>query len=189
MPNSVKENAPRRTTLSTGWSRGDRPRHCQAVLGGGWWVITWLAQRIPGKLPVENGARGPHPGRPRQSREHGRDGEHPDQEPGWKADADALVNNAAISPKGPGGLCMGTIETAIAGLAVGVPRRDLRARHAGARPDGPVEGRQGLGGERHVHRRIARASLCRCRLRDVEGRAGGRARARWRPTSAPTASA
>ena len=48
----------------------------------------------------------------------------------------ALVNNAAISPKKPGGGRLNTIETSGGGLEDGVPDQLLCADHAGARADG-----------------------------------------------------
>ena len=105
----------------------------------------------------------------------------------------ALVNNAAISPKAEGGKRLGSIDTTTRGLAAGVPGEFLRADHAGARPGRRAEGGQGLGGERHLDRRLARASVRRRGLRHLEGgarladpRDGGRLRPRSASASTPS---
>jgi hypothetical protein len=63
----------------------------------------------------------------------------------------------------------------------------LRADHAGARADRGIEGRQGLGGERHLDRGLARASVRGRGLCDLEGGArlaDPRDGVRFRPRSA-----
>ena len=113
MPNSVKENAPRRTMLLTGASRGIGHATVKRFSAAGWRVITCSRNAFPENCPWEMGPE-----------------DHIQVDlanPANTADAileiknrleggmlDALVNNAAISPKGPGGSRMGTIETAIA---------------------------------------------------------------------------
>ena len=116
---------------------------------------------------------GPHPGRPRRSattpraaiaeikRAAAQDGE-----------LHALVNNAAISPKAEGGARLGSIDTDIETWQPRLPGQLLRADHAGARADRGIEGGQGLGGQRHLDRRLARASVRRRGLRHLEGGAG-----------------
>ena len=54
----------------------------------------------------------------------------------------ALVNNAAISPKKPGGARLNTIETSARRLEDRVPGQFLRTDHAGARPDQRTRRRQ-----------------------------------------------
>ena len=46
----------------------------------------------------------------------------------------ALVNNAGISPKGPGGSRLAARRHPLRGLAARLPRQFLRLDHAGARP-------------------------------------------------------
>jgi NAD(P)-dependent dehydrogenase (short-subunit alcohol dehydrogenase family) len=111
MANSNKE--PRRTLLLTGASRGIGHATVKRFSAAGWRVITCSRNAFPENCPWEMGPE-----------------DHIQVDLANAANTaeaileiknrleggmlDALVNNAAISPKGPGGSRMGTIETAIA---------------------------------------------------------------------------
>src|SRR5512144_675328 len=113
MPTAPQTNQPRRTLLLTGASRGIGHATVKRFSAAGWRVITCSRNAFPENCPWEMGPE-----------------DHIQVDlanPANTADAileiknrleggmlDALVNNAAISPKGPGGSRMGTIETAIA---------------------------------------------------------------------------
>ena len=81
----------------------------------------------------------------------------------------ALVNNAAISPKGPNGSRMGAIQTPTRGLAMGVRGQLFRADFARARAARRAGAGQGRGGERDLDRRRQGASVRGRCLCDVEG--------------------
>lgn len=86
---------------------------------------------------------------------------------------EALVNNAATSPKGPYGARMGIADTPqdvwtqvlnVNLVSIALPVRELLPE---------LEGGAGLGRQRHLDRRLAGASLRRGGLFRLEGRAGG----------------
>ena len=85
----------------------------------------------------------------------------------------ALVNNAGISPKGPGGARLGVLGTDAATwmhvLNVNIVSTALIVR---ALVEELAAG-QGLDRQRDLDRRLARASLRRRRLCGLEGGAGG----------------
>src|SRR3954471_18562643 len=108
-------NQARRVPLLTGASRGIGHATVKRFSAAGWRVITVSRQPFPQQCPWEMGAEDhlqldlADPGatdeaigeiKARLALEGGR--------------LDALVNNAAISPKGPGGVRMGTINTPLA---------------------------------------------------------------------------
>ena len=70
MPTS--SNAPRRTLLLTGASRGIGHATVIRFSSAGWRVITCSRHPFPGRMPVGRGTGGPHPGRPRRPRRHRR---------------------------------------------------------------------------------------------------------------------
>ncbi|MCP8939061.1 SDR family oxidoreductase [Alsobacter sp. SYSU M60028] len=110
---TTKDNAPRRTMLLTGASRGIGHATVKRFSAAGWRVITCSRHPFPENCPWE---MGPEDHIQVDLSDAGNTAEAIDEIKG-RLDAgtlDALVNNAAISPKGPGGSRMGTIETAIA---------------------------------------------------------------------------
>ena len=136
---------------------------------------------------------GPHPGRSRRRGQHRR-GDRRDQAPARRATNCTRWSTTPRSrprPKAASGSAR--IDTATRRLAPRVPGQFLRADHAGARADRGTQGGEGLGGERHLDRRLARASVRRRGLRDLEGgarladaRDGGRLRPRSASASTPS---
>ena len=111
MPTST--NAPRRTLLSDRRQSGHRSRHRDPLLLGRLARHHLLAASLPGRLPMGRRPRGSHPGRPCRPRAIPRG---PSREIRQRLEGGmlhALVNNAAISPKGDGGTRMGTMDTDI----------------------------------------------------------------------------
>jgi NAD(P)-dependent dehydrogenase (short-subunit alcohol dehydrogenase family) len=106
-------NMPRRTMLLTGASRGIGHATVKRFSAAGWRVITCSRQPFPEECPWEAGPE-----------------DHIQVDLADAANTEqavletrsrleggllhALVNNAAISPKGPGGARLGSIETALA---------------------------------------------------------------------------
>ena len=159
-----------------------RPRHRQALFRRRLARHHLLAPPVPGKLPVGRRAR---------------------------RITSRSISPTATTPRGDrGDQAAAQRRTACAGqqrrdLAEGRRRRAARldrylarrlepcfpgeflcADHAGARADRRTQGRQGLGGQRHLDRRLARASVRRRGLCDLEGGAGladARDGARFRP--------
>ncbi len=149
-----------------------RPRHGQALLRRRLAGHHLLAPSVPGKLPVGRRPRGPHPGRSRRPGEH---------QPRRRRDqAQAHRRRTARAGQQRRDLAQGRGRQAAVvdrydprRLAAGVPGQLLRADHAGARPDGRAQGRQRLGGQCHLDRGLAGASVRRLGLRHVEGSARG----------------
>jgi NAD(P)-dependent dehydrogenase (short-subunit alcohol dehydrogenase family) len=112
MPTS-SDNAPRRTMLLTGASRGIGHATVKRFSAAGWRVITCSRHAFPENCPWEMGPEDhvqvdlADP----QSTTEAIDEIRNRLETGR---LDALVNNAGISPKGPGGARLGTIETSLA---------------------------------------------------------------------------
>src|SRR6478609_5818553 len=110
MPNSVKENAPRRTMLLTGASRGIGHATVKRFSAAGWRVITCSRHPFPENCPWEMGPEDhiqvdlADPVNTQHAVEEIKrrltDGE-----------LHALVNNAAISPKADGGKRLSSIDT------------------------------------------------------------------------------
>ena len=98
-------------------------------------------------------------GRPGRSRRHAR-GDLRDQTAAGARRLHALVNNAAISPKAEGGKRLSRSDHRRR-LGPRVSRQLFRPDHAGTRPDGGAQSRQGLSGQRHVDRGLARAPVRR----------------------------
>ena len=146
-----------------------RPRHGEALLRRRLARDHLLAPSVPGELSVGRRTGGSHPGRSRRSRTTRSTAIAEIKRRLDSGELHALVNNAAISPKAEGGKRLGSLDTANEVLAAGVPGEFLRADHAGARTGRRAEGRQGLGGERDLDRRLARASVRRRGLRHLEG--------------------
>ena len=113
MPMSKESNAPRRTMLLTGASRGIGHATVKRFSAAGWRVITCSRHGFPENCPWEMGPEDhiqvdlSDPANTEaaiveiRSRLEG-------------GKLDALVNNAGISPKGPGGSRLGTLDTPIA---------------------------------------------------------------------------
>jgi NAD(P)-dependent dehydrogenase (short-subunit alcohol dehydrogenase family) len=103
-------NTPRRIMLLTGASRGIGHATVKRFSSAGWRVITCSRHAFPENCPWEMGPEDhlqidlADPGSTEKAIAEVRD-RLPDRQ------LDALVNNAAISPKGPGGSRLGTIET------------------------------------------------------------------------------
>ena len=110
---SVKSNAPRRTMLLTGASRGIGHATVKRFSSAGWRVITCSRHAFPENCPWEMGPEDhlqvdlADPANIETAIEDVKE---------RLADGrlDALVNNAGISPKGEGGSRLGTIESPIA---------------------------------------------------------------------------
>ena len=161
-------NQPRRTLLLTGASRGIGHATVKRFSAAGWRVITCSRHGFPENCPWEMGPE-----------------DHIQVDLADPASTDAaiaeiktrledgelhaLVNNAAISPKAEGGKRLGAIDTDARRVDARVPGQFLRADHAGARADGRTDRREGRGGERHLDRGLARASVRRRGLCDLEG--------------------
>src|SRR6201991_10394 len=109
MPNTQHSNQPRRTLLLTGASRGIGHATVKRFSAAGWRVVTCSRHPFPENCPWEAGPEDhiqvdlSNPENTEaaiaetKSRLHG--------------ELHALVNNAAISPKAPGGKRMSSIET------------------------------------------------------------------------------
>jgi NAD(P)-dependent dehydrogenase (short-subunit alcohol dehydrogenase family) len=106
-------DTPRRTMLLTGASRGIGHAAVKRFSSAGWRVITCSRHAFPENCPWEMGPEDhlqidlANPGSTAEAIAEVRS-RLTDQR------LDALVNNAAISPKGPGGARLGTIETDLA---------------------------------------------------------------------------
>jgi NAD(P)-dependent dehydrogenase (short-subunit alcohol dehydrogenase family) len=106
---------PRRTLLLTGASRGIGHATVKRFSAAGWRVITVSRQPFPEQCPWEMGPEDhiqldlSEPAQTEEAIGEIKSRLEPDG-----ALLHALVNNAAISPKGPGGSRMGTIETPFA---------------------------------------------------------------------------
>lgn len=113
MSATKETNSPRRTMLLTGASRGIGHATVKRFSAAGWRVITCSRQGFPENCPWEMGPE-----------------DHIQVDLGNPANTeaaiaeirtrleggrlDALVNNAGISPKGPGGSRLGTLDTQLA---------------------------------------------------------------------------
>ena len=184
-PNGVPPDpaTPARTLLLTGASRGIGHATVKRFSSAGWRVITCSRHPFPENCPWMAGPQDhiqvdladPDDtaraiARDRERLEGGR--------------LDALVNNAAISPKGAGGTRLGLFETEFADwlqvFQVNFFAAVMLARGLSAE----LERAQGLDRQRHLDRRLARASVRRRRLCDLEGgarRADPRNGGRFRP--------
>ena len=106
-------NAPRRTMLLTGASRGIGHATVKRFSAAGWRVITCSRHGFPENCPWEMGPEDhiqvdlSDPANTEAAIKEIRS-----RLEGGKLDA--LVNNAGISPKGPGGSRLGTIDTPLA---------------------------------------------------------------------------
>ena len=116
MPDRPRPNTgPRRTLLLTGASRGIGHATVKRFSAAGWRVITVSRQPFPEQCPWEMGPEDhlqldlSDPAQTEEAVAEIRARLEPDG-----AMLHALVNNAAISPKGPGGSRMGTIDTPFA---------------------------------------------------------------------------
>lgn len=113
MPQSKETNAPRRTMLLTGASRGIGHATVKRFSAAGWRVITCSRQGFPENCPWEMGPEDhiqvdlANPANTEEAIAEIRS-----RLPDGKLDA--LVNNAGISPKGTGGSRLGTLDTPIA---------------------------------------------------------------------------
>jgi len=117
-PNGRTSNGPRRTLLLTGASRGIGHATVKRFSAAGWRVITVSRHPFPEQCPWEMGPE-----------DHIQlDLTDPDATERAVAEIaarlapedgrlDALVNNAAISPKGPGGARLGSLDTRRTGCA------------------------------------------------------------------------
>src|SRR4051794_1564816 len=107
-----RNSGPRRILLLTGASRGIGHATVKRFSAAGWRGITRSRQPLPEQCPWEMGPEDHiqldlgDPAATAQAIEEIRARLEPD---GGRLDA--LVNNAAISPKGPGGARMGSIAT------------------------------------------------------------------------------
>jgi NAD(P)-dependent dehydrogenase (short-subunit alcohol dehydrogenase family) len=115
MPNSQRETGARRVMLLTGASRGIGHATVKRFSAAGWRVITCSRHPFPENCPWEMGPEDHIQvdlASPSATVEAVSEIRHRLESEGGRLDA--LVNNAGISPKGPGGARLGTIETAIA---------------------------------------------------------------------------
>jgi membrane protein DedA with SNARE-associated domain/membrane-associated phospholipid phosphatase len=131
-----------------------------------------FAASVSGRMPVGRRARGSHPGRPRRPCRHrARDLGNP-RAAGRRRAARAGQQRRDLAEgrrwRRPARLDRYRHRD----LEPCVPGQFLRADHDGARADRGIEGRQGLGRQRHLDRGLARASVRGRGLRDLEGGAG-----------------
>ena len=160
-------NQPRRTLLLTGASRGIGHATVKRFSAAGWRVITCSRHPFPENCPWEMGP------------EDHIQVDLADPEDTLAAideikqrihgELHALVNNAGISPKGDHGARLGTIDTTYA-VWQQVFQVNFFAPIMLARGlVDELEAAKGLGRQRHLDRRLARASLRGFRLCDLEG--------------------
>jgi NAD(P)-dependent dehydrogenase (short-subunit alcohol dehydrogenase family) len=113
---SRRTNAPRRVLLLTGASRGIGHATVKRFSAAGWRVITVSRQPFPEQCPWEMGPEDhiqldlTDPAATEEAIEEIKARLKPDEDR-----LDALVNNAAISPKGPGGSRLGSLEMDLEG--------------------------------------------------------------------------
>jgi NAD(P)-dependent dehydrogenase (short-subunit alcohol dehydrogenase family) len=112
MPNTVKDNGPRKAMLLTGASRGIGHATVKRFSAAGWRVITCSRHPFPENCPWEMGPED-HIQVDLADTENTEDAIAEVRRRLENGRLDALVNNAGISPKGPGGSRLGTIETGI----------------------------------------------------------------------------
>ena len=186
-PADQPTNQPRRTLLLTGASRGIGHATVKRFSAAGWRVITCSRHPFPENCPWE---MGPDDHIQVDLADPANTQHAIDEIKQRLVDGElhALVNNAAISPKADGGKRMSSIETTLdvwqqvfqvnffapIMLARGLVERARR--------------HQGIGGQRHLDRRLARAPVRRHRLLDLEGgarRADPRDGGRLRPARHP----
>ena len=130
-------DAERKTLILTGASRGIGHATVKRFSTAGWRVITCSRQPFPEDCPWDAGpddhivvdlASSPDT--------HAAIAQMKEKLKAQGSKLHALVNNAAISPKKPGGAQAQHARDRRRGLEDGVPDQFLRARDAGARADG-----------------------------------------------------
>src|SRR5512146_193786 len=116
MPTTSQTNQPRRTLLLTGASRGIGHATVKRFSAAGWRVITVSRQPFPEQCPWEMGPEDhiqldlTAPAATETAIAEIKERLKPED-----GRLDALVNNAAISPKGPGGSRLGSLEMDLEG--------------------------------------------------------------------------
>ena len=109
---STTSNAPRRAMLLTGASRGIGHATVKRFSAAGWRVITCSRHAFPEECPWEAGPED-HIQLDLSDPANTEAGIAEIKDRLEDGHLHALVNNAAISPKGPGGSRLGTIETSV----------------------------------------------------------------------------
>jgi NAD(P)-dependent dehydrogenase (short-subunit alcohol dehydrogenase family) len=109
---STTSNAPRRAMLLTGASRGIGHATVKRFSAAGWRVITCSRHAFPEECPWEAGPED-HIQLDLSDPANTEAGIAEIKDRLDDGHLHALVNNAAISPKGPGGSRLGTIETSV----------------------------------------------------------------------------
>ena len=171
-PNPKQRPLPRRTMLLTGASRGIGHATVKRFSSAGWRVITCSRHPFPEQCPWMMGPE-----------DHLQiDLADPDDTRRAIAEVrrrlddgrlDALVNNAAISPKGAGRLAARHDRDGTRRLDDRLSGQFLRAADARPQPHEGTRSRARLGGQRDVDCGLAGSSLCRRGLCDFESGARG----------------
>ena len=130
-------DAERKTLILTGASRGIGHATVKRFSTAGWRVITCSRQPFPEDCPWDAGPDDHIVVDLASSADtHAAIAQMKEKLKAQGSKLHALVNNAAISPKKPGGGRLNTHRDRGGGLEDGVPDQFLRAHHAGARTDG-----------------------------------------------------